>query len=124
MGMEAVQDCWLEEKLYVWQASISIMSVVLVKVLLTAYVCLQNSLQQECYFMQCLTQDIGTAFHSVEDMLRSTFLSDLIKGSTPQIPGKVVTVVPVNQAGVALPDSTQNNESNWLASCVITVHLI
>ena len=41
-----------------------------------------------------------------------------------QILGGAITGLPLNQAGIALPNPTQNAEANWTASCVITGHLV
>ena len=90
----------------------------------TAYVGLQKYLQQEWDFVQRVTQDIGTAVHPMEDDLRDAFLPHLFKGATLQTPGRAVTGLPVKQAGIALPDPTQNPRANWKVSCVITVHLV
>ena len=85
---------------------------------------LQKSLHQEWSFVQHITPDIGTTFHPVEDKLRNTFLLDLFKGETYQIPGRVVTSLPVKQDGIALPDPTQSLRTIWTASYAITGHLV
>ena len=60
----------------------------------------------------------------MEENLRNTLLPYLVKGDKYQIPGRVVTGLPVNQAVIALPKPTMTTGSNWTASCVITGHLI
>ena len=60
----------------------------------------------------------------MEDKLCNALLPALFKGDTSQIPGRAVTGLPVKQAGIALPESTQSNGANWRESCVITGHLI
>ena len=70
--------------------------------------------------MQRVTLDIGMTFEPVEDELRDTLLPDLFQGDTYQIPGRVVTGLPVNQAGIDLPNPTQTAGDNWMASCIIT----
>ena len=62
--------------------------------------------------MQCVTPDIGTAFHPMEDAMREVFLPDLFKGATSQIPGRSVTGLPVDQAGIALLDPNQTSGAN------------
>ena len=49
---------------------------------------------------------------------------DLFRGTTSQIPRISVTILTVNQTGVAFPDPTQTSVSNWIDSCVITGHLV
>ena len=56
--------------------------------------------------MKRVTLDIGTVFQLVEDAMQDAFPPDLFKGGIYQIPGRAVTVMIVNQAGIALPDPT------------------
>ena len=58
------------------------------------------------------------------DALQEEFLPGLFKGATYQIPGRAVTGLPANQAGIILPDPTQTTRANWTVSCVITGHLV
>ena len=74
--------------------------------------------------MQYVTPDIVMEFHPVEDALQEAFLLALFKGDTSQIPRKAVTSLPVEQAGISLPDPTQTAGSNWTASYVITGYLV
>ena len=73
--------------------------------------------------MQSVTPYLGTAFQPIDDTLCSVFLRDLSKGDTSQIPGRVVTSLPVKKVGIALPDPTQTFRANWTASCFVTEHL-
>ena len=73
--------------------------------------------------MQSVTPDLGTAFQPIYDTLCNVFLRDLSKGDTSQIPGRVVTGLPVKKVGIALPDPTQTFGANWTASYFITGHL-
>ena len=124
MGMDVEQACWLEKNVEGWKYVLDIMARLACKHPQTAYAGLHKSLHQEWDFVQRTTPDIGTAFQPVEDALQAAFLLDLSKGATSQIPGRVVTCLPVNQAGIALPDPTQTVKDNWTASCVITGHLV
>ena len=72
----------------------------------TAYAGLQKSPQQEWAFVQHVTLGIGMAFQAVEDELRDTFLPALFQGATSLTPGREITSLSVNQAGIALPDPT------------------
>ena len=74
--------------------------------------------------MQRVTPDIGTMFQTIEDALHDTFLPALFKGGISQIPGRAVTGLPVKQAMIALPEPTQTLRAKWMASCVITGHLV
>ena len=71
-----------------------------------------------------IRSDTGTAFLNVKDALQETFLPDLLKGDTSQIPGILVTSLPVKQSRIALLDLTQTEGANWMAPCVITGHLV
>ena len=86
----------------------------------TANIGLQKPLHKEWYFIQRVTPGIEIAFRTVEDALHDAFILALFKGVISQIPGRVVTGMPVKQAGVALPDPTQTVRDNWTAYCVIT----
>ena len=94
------------------------------KHLYIAYAGLQKSLHQEWTFVQHVTLDTGTEFHTTEDTLRNVFLLELFKVATPQIPGRGVTVIPFKQSEIALPEPIQTAGYNWTVSCVITGHLI
>ena len=90
----------------------------------TAYVELQNSLQKEWDFLQRVTPGIWTAFYTMEDDLCDELLLALFKGGTSQIPRREVTGMPVKQAGIFFPDTTQTDGANWTASSVFTGHLV
>ena len=90
----------------------------------TTYEGLQKSLWQEWDFVQCVTLYIGTMFQTMEDVLLEAFLPDLFKVATYQIPGRVITGMPVKQDSIAILDPNQNTGSNWTKSCVITRHLV
>ena len=64
-GAEAVQPWWLEEKVEGWKTLVAIMNGVNSKHPLTAYAVLQKFFQQEWDFLQCVTPDIGTEFHTI-----------------------------------------------------------
>ena len=74
--------------------------------------------------MQRVNIDIWAVFQHVEDALREAFLPDLFKVATYQIPGRVITGMPVKQDSIAILDPNQNTGSNWTKSCVITRHLV
>ena len=74
--------------------------------------------------MQQVTPGIGDAFGLVEKALRETFLPDLFEVLGEVSPERGVTRLPVKEAGLYLPDSTQKAPENWMASCVITGHLV
>ena len=60
----------------------------------------------------------------MEDALQKAFLLDLFKGATSQIPGIAFTGLPVNKADISLTEPSQNVRAKWMASCVITGHLV
>ena len=90
----------------------------------SAYVGLQNSLQQEWAFVQRVTPGVGAAFVPVEEALWEVFVLALFRGLTEGLPTRKNTRLPVKQAGLAIPDSVQTAPENWKASFVITVHLV
>ena len=74
--------------------------------------------------MKRVTPDIGMDFIAVEDTLQDILPPDPFQGATSQIPGRAITSLPFKQAGIYLPNPTQNAGENWTASCVITGHLV
>ena len=74
--------------------------------------------------MQRVTLDIGMAFQGAEDALRDIFLPTLFQRVTGHIPKRVITSLLVKQSGISLPDPTRTAGGNWMASCVITGHLV
>ena len=90
----------------------------------STYAGLQKSLQQEWAFVQRATLGVGTAFSSVEEALQDVFLPAFFRGLTEGLPTRVNTRLPVNQVGLAIPDQFQTAPENWMASCVITGHLV
>ena len=90
----------------------------------TAYVGLQKYLQQEWDFVQSVTPGIWMVFQAVEDELRDTFLLDLFQGGTPKTPRRTIIVMPLKQAGIALPDPTKTAGAKWTAYRVITGNLV
>ena len=100
------------------------MDEVLGKHLQTANIGLQKPLHKEWYFIQRVTPGIEIAFRTVEDALHDAFILALFKGVISQIPGRVVTGMPVKQAGIFFPDTTQTAGANWTASSVFTGHLV
>ena len=124
MGTEEAQAHWLDDKVEGWRSLVDIMSRVARKHLQASYTVLNNYLQQECGFVQSVTLNTGTAFHTVEGVLQDTLLLAIFKGATYQISGIAVTSLLVKQDSIALPDPTQTAKSNWTAACVITGHLV
>ena len=74
--------------------------------------------------MQRATPGIGDAFVPVEKYLWETFLPALFGGLGEGAPERGDTRLPVKQAGLSLLDPTLTAPENWMASCVITGHLV
>ena len=74
--------------------------------------------------MQQLTLGIRDAFRPVEEEISEAFLPALFEGVGDGVPGRSITRLPVKQAGLALPATTETAPDNWQASCVITGHLV
>ena len=74
--------------------------------------------------MQCVTPEIGMDFQGVKDVLWYIFLPALFQGATTQIPRRAMANMPVKQARLALPDPSWTLRANWMASCMITGHLV
>ena len=74
--------------------------------------------------MQWVTPGIGNEFGLVEKALRENFLLAFFEGLEEGAPERGVTRLPVKQAELALPDPTLTAPQNWMASCVITGHLV
>ena len=119
VGKEAAQDQLLAKKVEEWLSLVDITAGVAGKHPQTAYAGMQKYLQQEWDFVQRVTLDISMELHPIEDTLRNVFFPALFKGPRSQIPGRVVTGLPVQQDGIFLPDPPQTAISNWMVSCVI-----
>ena len=103
---EAERIC-LKEKIQGWMESVAILSGVSRKHPQYAYAGLQKSLQQEWDFVQRVTSGVGDSFGPVEEAIKETFVPALFEGLQEGVPDRGVTVLPVKQAGLALPDPSQ-----------------
>ena len=74
--------------------------------------------------MKRVSPGIGDAFGPVEKALRESFVLALFEGMVEGTLDRAVTCLPVKQAGLDLPDPTMTAPENWMASCVITGHLV
>ena len=74
--------------------------------------------------MQQVTLNIGNAFLLVEKSLRDALITSLLQVLEEETQGRRFIRLPVNQAGLALPDPTKMTPENWTVSCVITGHLV
>ena len=90
----------------------------------SAYTRLQKSLQQEWAFIQRVTPVVGDSLGPVEEALKDTYMPALFEGLREGVTEQGVTCLPVKQAGLALPDPSHTAPENWMASCVITRHLV
>ena len=57
--------------------------------------------------MQRVTAGVGDAFGLVEEALRGVFVPALYEGLREGVLQRGITLLPVKQAGLALPDPTQ-----------------
>ena len=115
---------WLGKKVQGWKESVAILAGVALKHPQSAYAGLQKSLQQEWAFVQRVTPGVGAAFGLVKEALREVFVPALFRGLTEGLPTRENTRLPVNQAGLAIPDPVKTVPENWTVSCVITGHLV
>ena len=74
--------------------------------------------------MQRLTPGVGDEFGLVEEGLREIFVPALYEGLKEGVPERGITCLLAKQAGLPLPDPTQMAPENWMASYVITGHLV
>ena len=74
--------------------------------------------------MKRVTPNIGDAFRSVEQALREAFILDLFQGLGEGTLGRGVTCLPMEHAGLALPDPTKTAPENCMESFVITGNLV
>ena len=95
-----------------WAESIRTLSGVARKHPQSAYAGLQKSLQKEWAFVQRVTPGIGDAFGPVEEEIATAFLPALFEGVGDGAPGREITCLSVNQAGLALPDPTRTAPDN------------
>ena len=112
------------EKVEGWQDSVATLAGVAHWHLQTAYAGLQKSLQQEWAFVKSVTLVIGIPFQAVEDEFWDIFLLTLFQFATSQIHVREITGLTVKQDGINLPDPTRTVGEKWMASCIITGHII
>ena len=74
--------------------------------------------------MKRVTPGLGEAFDPVEEDLQEIFVLALFRGLSEGLPTRENTHLPVNQAGLALPDPVQTALENCTASYLITGHLV
>ena len=124
MGEREAEASWIKEKVEGWADSVRTLAGVARKHLQSAYAGLHKSLQQKWAFVQRVTPVIDDVFGLVEEEIKMAFIPELFHGAGDIAPGRAITRLPVNQAGLALPDPTRTAPDNWKASCVITGHLL
>ena len=106
IGERETEGQWVQEKVEGWAESVRTLAGVACKHPQSAYAGLQKSLQQEWAFVQRVTPGISNAFRPVEEEIEKAFLPALFEGVRDRAPGREITRLPVNQAGMALPDPT------------------
>ena len=125
IGDREAEGSWLEAKIKGWTESVAILFGVAQKHPQSAYAGLQKSLQQEWAFVQRVTPGVGNSFGTVETALKDAFVSAaLFEGMYEGVPERGVTHLPVKQTVFSLPNLSQRAPENWMASYVITVHLV
>ena len=70
-----------------------------------------------------MTPGVGNSFGPVEKVLKDIFVPALFEGLREDMLARGFARLTVKQAGLALPNPSQTAPENWMASCVITVHL-
>ena len=63
-------------------------------------------------------------FPSVKETPKNSLLTALLQGDTAKVPKRVITHLPVKQAGLVTPNPTLSAWDNWMTSYVVTVHLV
>ena len=63
--------------------------------------------------MQRVTLGIGYSFGPVEEEIATAFIPELFKGMGDGEPWRATTLLPVKQAGLALPDPMWTAPDNW-----------
>ena len=97
---------------------------VALRYLQVAYTGMQKSLQQECDFIQRITEGVGKEFQLVEDELCRDLITALFHRMEKHMPGWDVTQIPVKQAGLAFTDTTLYTPKNRAEYCTVDGHLV
>ena len=124
IGDQAEETEWLEGKVHGWNAYVKVIYGVERRHPYTAYDGMQNYLQQEWDFIQNVNPSVGGAFFPVDEALQKTFLLALLRGATDRILERGLTRLPVNQYRLATPNPTMSASYSFMASCIITGHLV
>ena len=89
-----------------------------------AYAGIQNPTQQEWSFVQFINLIVGAELHPTEDTLQREFLSPLFHVVEVHMMVLEVTQLPMNKAGLDIPNPNLSSLDNWYSYCVITGHLV
>jgi hypothetical protein len=82
-------------------------------------------LQQEWAYVQRVTEDIDFFFSPLEEEIANGFLPSLFGESLiDDSYRRPLSTLPVKNAGLALPDTTQTANSNYKASSLMCGHLV
>ena len=74
--------------------------------------------------MQRVTPNIVDAFGPAKKAIWESFMSSLFQGVGEGMPGREVTLFPVKEEVLDLPDPILKAPEKWTDSCVITEQLI
>eukprot|EP00978_Attheya_sp_CCMP212_P044410 scaffold309707_cov49-Attheya_sp.AAC.1 len=110
IGEAAPQEDWVREQTAAWAVAVTTLA--------------KKSLQQEWQFLQRVTDGISTEFQAVESSLKDDFLPALLGQSKVGQPLRDLLALPVQHAGIAIPNPTTSAGGNFHASTIVCGHLV
>ena len=108
---------WLTPKIEEWTDAVRTLSRVARRYPQTAYCALTRSLQTEWTYLQRVVPESGPAFKPVEDAIQKEFLPALFGGPPPV---RELTSLPVNMAGLGIPDPVTSASTHFSTSVSMT----
>ena len=125
IGEDADHLAWIQEKTRGWEHAVKALAMAARSYPQTAYCGLQRCLQQQWQYVQRVDKDIGGAFEGVRDAIYDIFLPALLDDAVPvDDPRRALAGLPVKFSGLALPDPSLTAETNYLASTLVTSHVV
>ena len=115
---------YIEQKVEAWEEGVEALSKIAKNHPQAAYAGMQRSLQQEWQFLQRVTEDLGPTFCGIEERLAKKFIPALFGTELEDPAVRILSTLPVKEAGMAIPNPTKTARQNYNASTVAVGHLV
>ena len=120
IGTKEARAAWLSKKAEDWVHGVVTLGKIAKRFPQTAYAGLTKSLQNEWQYTQRVVEGCAEVFQPVEDAIRDSFLPHLLDEPAASCPDRVLTALPVKQAGMGIPNPVETAHANYAASKSVT----